>query len=294
MTVMPMSTPRRAVAATTANCPGSDRICVYAIGGYSATGIVLSSAEVYDVDADTWMSIAPMPTARYGLAAVPLGGLIYAIGGFDDVTYFNTVEVYNPADDTWCAAPSMRDARRGVAAVAGPDGRIYAIGGTTGPTILDSVETYRPGDTEWTTLDDHLSGVRSVAAAAAGPDGRIYAIGGNSGDAILDTVEAYCVDTARCAGQGWQLVCSMSTPRGAPAAAVGLDGLIYAIGGRSSPTDYLNSVEAYDPATGWTLVAAMSTRRYSLAAATGPDGRIYAMGGFDGSSFLNVVEAYQP
>jgi N-acetylneuraminic acid mutarotase len=64
---------------------------------------------------------------------------------------------------------------------------------------------------------------------------------------------------------------------------------------------FLNTVEAYDPATKtWSTLAPLQTPRLGLAAATGRDGRIYVMGGQSAPQppgpFLVTpsVEAYDP
>lgn len=88
----------------------------------------------------------------------------------------------------------------------------------------------------------------------------------------------------------WTAVHSMAFRHEALAAATGLDGRIYAIGG----TGATNIVEAYTPGTDtWTTMANLPTPRSALAAATGTDGRIYAIGGSSGGA-LKTVEAYTP
>jgi N-acetylneuraminic acid mutarotase len=289
--VVPMSTPRRAAASTAAKCPTSDGICIYAIGGYAAENQVLDSVEAYDPATDTWTPVSNMPTARYGLAAATgPDGRIYAIGGYNG-EYLNVVEAYDPTTNCWTLRQPMNTARRASAAATGSDGFIYALGGYNGDTpSLETVEVYDPNGDAWTFVSS-MNTARFAVAAAIGPDGLIYAIGGNAGGSeTLNTVEAY--DPAF---NIWTAVAAMATVRGGPAASVGPDGLIYAIGGRISTTEYLDTVEAYspfDPDAGWSPVAPMPTARYSLAAATGPDGRIYALGGFDGTSFLDTIEAY--
>ena len=84
----------------------------------------------------------------------------------------------------------------------------------------------------------------------------------------------------------------MPTARYGLAAATGLDGCIYAIGGYNG--SYLNTVEAYNPSTNtWATVSGMHTAREFLGVASGPDNRIYAIGGYNGS-YLPAVEAYTP
>ena len=51
---------------------------------------------------------------RYVAAAV-LGGLLYAVGGYDGISVLDSVEVYNPKHDQWRRVESMSNARRHVA-----------------------------------------------------------------------------------------------------------------------------------------------------------------------------------
>jgi N-acetylneuraminic acid mutarotase len=89
---------------------------------------------------------------------------------------------------------------------------------------------------------------------------------------------------------------AMSSPRSGFAAAVGPDGLVYVLGGWSSASVPLASVDVYDPhANAWASIAPMSTGRENLGAAAGADGTIYAVGGFDSSyRELDSLEAFPP
>src|SRR5438876_7424957 len=88
----------------------------------------------------------------------------------------------------------------------------------------------------------------------------------------------------------------MPTPRVNLAAATGLDGTIYVLGGSGDDGVPLTTVEAYSPSTNtWRPVAPMSTPRTNLAAVTGLDGTIYALGGANFTSGqLDTAEAYDP
>jgi hypothetical protein len=84
----------------------------------------------------------------------------------------------------------------------------------------------------------------------------------------------------------------MPTARYDPTSATGINGLIYVFGGVNG--GYLNTVEAYDPATGkWTTEANMPTAREGAVAVAAPNGLIYVFGGFNGQ-YLSIVEAYNP
>ena len=130
---------------------------VYVLGGVSddrrgAGTFATSSVEAYDPRADRWTILAPMPTARAGLAAA-LGreGRIYAIGGTPDSINdpqgrawpraLSTVEIYDPRTNRWHRGPNLGVARWSLAAAALPDGAIYAIGGIgVGDDSLPTVE----------------------------------------------------------------------------------------------------------------------------------------------------------
>jgi len=235
---------------------------------------------------DTWATVADMPTARWGLAAVAgADGRIYAIGGNDGASELATVEVYAPSTDTWTTVASMPTARSRLAAVAGEDGRIYAVGGTFFSSNqwvpLSTVEAYTPSTNTWATVAK-MSTRRNGLAAVAGADGRIYAIGGDNGAYELSTVEVYTPSS-----NTWTNVASMSTARDRLAAAVGPDGRIFAIGGRNGDMGALSTFEAYVPSTdSWSMLQSMPAKQLGLAAAVGPDGRIFAI--------ENSVTAYTP
>jgi len=96
---------------------------VYALGGCGAAGSsgssFLNTAEVYDPTTNKWVGIPPMGSKRSGLAAVALGGKVYALGGYNlDSYYLNTAEVYDPNTNKWTTIASMGSKRDGVAAVA--------------------------------------------------------------------------------------------------------------------------------------------------------------------------------
>jgi N-acetylneuraminic acid mutarotase len=92
----------------------------------------------------------------------------------------------------------------------------------------------------------------------------------------------------------------MHVARSDLAAAIGVDGTVYAIGGIDASVTYLNDLEGYIPATNtWTTLASMRTARADLAAVRRPNGRIYAIGGqyYDSSNVqhvLSTVEVYWP
>jgi N-acetylneuraminic acid mutarotase len=239
--------------------------------------------ETINLGSDTWAVKAPMPTARYEFAAVEMGGKIYAIGGWDGVTFYAANEEYDPATDTWATKAPMPTARAYLAAAVA-NGKVYAIGGSPdGTTTLSTNEEYDPATDTWATKAP-IPIARAVLAAAE-VNGKLYAIGGNDGTSDLSTVEEYnsVTDT-------WATKAPMPTARGNLAAAVA-NGKVYAIGGSGAP--FAN--EEYDPvADTWSVKASMPTARGSLAAAE-VNGKIYAIGGSpDGITPMVTNEEYDP
>lgn len=51
---------------------------------------------------------------RRGIALACSGDVIYAVGGLDDATCFNTVERYDPGRDNWSFIAPMETPRGGV------------------------------------------------------------------------------------------------------------------------------------------------------------------------------------
>jgi N-acetylneuraminic acid mutarotase len=103
-----------------------------------------------------------------------------------------------------------------------------------------------------------------------------------------------------CLAGTWTTAAVMPTARTMVGAAVGADGLIYAIGGYTEFSTVTGVVEVYNPATNsWSTRAPMPTPRYGFAAVLGPDHKIWTIGGNYDSNLTNdgpsiKVEAYDP
>lgn len=64
-----------------------------------------------------------------------IGGLVYAVGGFNGSLRVRTVDVYEPLKDAWSSIASM-EARRSTLGAAVLNGYIYAVGGFDGSSGL--------------------------------------------------------------------------------------------------------------------------------------------------------------
>lgn len=114
-----------------------------------------------------------------GVAA--LGKYIYALGGHDGLSIFDSVERYDPKDNVWTKVASMlnRRCRLGVATL---NRKLYACGGYDGNSFLKSVEEYDPDKDEWRLVAP--MNVKRSRVALCSNMGKLWAIGGYDGNSL--------------------------------------------------------------------------------------------------------------
>ena len=130
-----------------------------------------------------------------GIAVGCLGGPLYAVGGLDDSTCFDTVERYDIEHNTWSTVASMSTARGGVAVAAlkvnnaraqsndrSPwsrfQGYLYACGGNDGSSSLNSCERYCPSYDKWIAIAPMNK--RRAGASVTVINNRLYILGKRS------------------------------------------------------------------------------------------------------------------
>lgn len=113
----------------------------YLAGGFSLVGPI-ATVQRYVVGVGA-TALAPMPTARGGLALASTGTHLYAIGGRTAANeVVGTVERYDLAEDTWATVASLNTPREGAVA-AYLDGKLYVAGGLDAfGNALGSVEVF--------------------------------------------------------------------------------------------------------------------------------------------------------
>jgi len=187
----------------------------------------------YSPNHDTWdTSLAPMPTARAGLAVARVGVSIYAIGGRTGTTpnsggAMAVVERYDVPLNMWVTVAPLLSARSDLSACA-VGGKIYVFGGFDANGILmGDVDMYDPVTDMWSTAPADLPTPRASLYSVATKGNSVYVIGGWDGIGNgLDTNEAYKVST-----DTWTTgLTPMPTPR-AEHGMVGHGGRLYVVGG---------------------------------------------------------------
>jgi DNA-binding CsgD family transcriptional regulator len=208
-----------------------------------------------------WQTLAPMPTARFGLAAAVHENLIYAIAGETKQGVTGVVERYDPQTDSWSSLADKPTAVADVsAAVVG--GKIYVPGGRLSSGQATNVlEVYDPRLDVWNQRESLPLPVSGYALTAY--EGKLYLFGGWDGENYLGIVYEY--DPGR---DIWSPRSSLSSPRAYAGAAVA-GGEIYIMGGYDG-RHVLSSSEIYQPEVdhdgydAWTESAPLPEPRYGM------------------------------
>jgi N-acetylneuraminic acid mutarotase len=212
-----------APAAFSAAAGATLRNRMYVIGGNGAAGDKGADGRqvyVYDVGSRRWSRAASLPAPRTNLAAVALGGKIYAVGGLDPFHATNTLFVYHPSRNRWSRAAQLPEALHAVAAVAFK-GELWVIGGRDlAGAVTHRVWIYNPRRDRWRAGPRMPTPMETAGAAVAG--GRIYV--------VLESVTlTYDPRTHR-----WSRGPSLEVPRHA-LAVYAIGGTLYAVGGCVAP-----------------------------------------------------------
>ena len=194
--------------------------------------------DLEQLERDRWQELAPMPTARKGLAVAAYDGQIYAIAGETEDGVTDVVERYDPATDTWETLPPKPTAVTDVqAAVIG--GKIYVPGGCIKNEIQTSaLEIYDPAGGKWTQGASLPQSLCSYGVVAF--EGNVYLFGGRDRSNYLSSVYMYdpIEDT-------WVERYPMQSPR-ADVDAVVSSGVIFVMGGVNG-SGYSPANSVYQP-----------------------------------------------
>lgn len=212
------------------------------IGSDCRIGVV-NTLEAYDPVANTWTTLAPMPTRRYNAAAGVVNGRLYLAGGGSDCPpcgALNVVESYDPVSNTWRSEPSMPLTLANTAGAAIND-VLYVVGGydwTTG--VSNATLAFDPVMNSWTTRAT-MPTPRHTAGSVTSLNGLMYVIGGSTATAVTNVVEVY--DPV---SNLWTTRTSL--PVGKWGVGIGvLNGRIHVTGGIDGSNNFLTAMDIYVP-----------------------------------------------
>lgn len=124
---------------------------LFVVGGNDGTHY-LKCCERFDLRAEKWEQIAPLPHAFGANGLTVWDNCLYTVGGFDSRQCLDMLYLYWPPSNTWSQLPDMmKDRRTGLGAVTACN-NLYALGGHSGETYLDTVEMYDSDARAWTNL----------------------------------------------------------------------------------------------------------------------------------------------
>lgn len=260
---------------------------LYVFGGRD-NGSPIATSQVYDPGTNRWASRAPMPQPRaLSNGAGVIAGIVYVPGGQGtNGVYTNSLYAYNPATNAWTSkAPMPVASGCGGSGAIGGKLYVYTMCHASG-RIQSGLYVYNTGTNSW-GVPISLRHFKYPAVGVV--NGKLYLVGGVDSTGTVTTNFATAYDPAT--GQ-WIAMPPMSVERSG-ATAVGLNGLLYVIGGMTKNGEKATTVEVYNPATNsWRTVTGMPTGRWGLGSGV-IGGKVYAVGGNDGTT-LATSQVYIP
>jgi N-acetylneuraminic acid mutarotase len=207
----------------------------------------------------TWSTKAALPTKRFEVGAVTLGGKFYVLAGESNGEQATTLNSeYDPATNRWRELAPIPHVTSHPGVAAG-NGKIYVLGGFTGVPHLGAMDIafeYDVATDKWRALPPFSSPRASVGAAFV--DGKLHAIGGRGLDKVtVSTHEVYDPVTSK-----WTKAAALPTARD-HTGVIAVGGKIHVIGGRTADyTDLVKLHDVYDPKSNtWKSAAPLPTAR---------------------------------
>jgi hypothetical protein len=285
--------------------------CVVVIGGTTAGGVPLSTAEIYDPKTDAWSAAGAMKFARaYPAAALLANGKVLVAGG-----NISAAELYDPTNNTWSSAGAMSTPRLTAFAAPLAGGKILIAGsgstaelydpltnawssggalsteekgdggllvGEGGKVVLlsgEHVRVYDPASNTWSD-GPNTPDRRMDYTPIALPDGRIAAFGGGlsigGGFRLAADADVYSVLSNKWGTRTTAGVKGRWTP------SITLRGSneVVMIGGSISVGDGITLAELYDIAKDtWSPAGETSVPRTHHTATLLADGNVLVVGG---------------
>jgi N-acetylneuraminic acid mutarotase len=156
---------------------------IYVAGGSPDVGVsVVNTLYAYNIAANSWTTLAPMPKALWVQGFGAIHGKLYVAGGSDSVNPLNTLYIYDIRSNTWTTGANL-PAAAGAAGSAVLHNQLYLFGGL--PTAI-LTQIYDPVSNTW-SFGPNLNIDRWRFYATAVRNHSIVILGGqNANGAALD------------------------------------------------------------------------------------------------------------
>ena len=173
---------------------------IFSIGG-NTTSAAATECYKYNVNTNSWSSIAPLPDGRRVLATAVVGDYLYAIAGSDThSTYQSTVFRYSITGNIWTTVASLPAAIAWGKAV-GYNNRIYFAGGHNGTVPLPTVYVYDVAGNTWASADS-MPGSRFGGAFSIVGSKLVY-VGGSGYTGITNGVYVGTISSGNPLSISW-------------------------------------------------------------------------------------------
>lgn len=268
---------------------------LFSIGGNTTTTLN-TEVNKYDLNANTWTAMAPLPIKRVVTTSAALSGKVFVFGGSDGVAYQSTVYKYDIATNAWTEAAPMPSIRGWNKAYPYQDSLVYVIGGYDGANYLTSVLLYNINTNTFRPCTDLPTGVFGGAMAISG--NKIVYVGGAVPAGIVATTYVGTIDAANRTLITWET--KSPYPVGTRYrwdAGAWKDGIILAGGSASSTWTGSNECYVYKTATD-TWVPMPNRPAVILGASVGsfilPNGglRFVSASGYDGAAAVPATHIF--
>ncbi|HLB36939.1 MAG TPA: kelch repeat-containing protein, partial [Gemmatimonadales bacterium] len=267
---------------------------VLVVGGASGDdgGILLTSAELYDPDRQTWTTTGSMVVARYGHTATLLpDGRVHVTSGCcgpdENWPLMASTELYDPGTGSWTAAGAGQ-IPGGPTATLLLGGQVLVVGswGDVCPLVAVA-DLFDPSTGSWTVTRGMIE-ARPGHTATLLRDGKVLAAGGTGCEEAAPS-ELYDADAG-----SWGATGSLAERRVNHTATLLPDGRVLVVGG-AGDNGNLDSAEQYDPVSGlWSAAGRMTQARASHTATLLLNGLVLVTGGDAIGSALASAELYDP
>ncbi len=260
---------------------------IHVVGGYIGGKPHHAVHVMFDVSTGKWSTLADLPDQLDHVGTTAVGGMLYAMGGYNPKGVTDAVYRFDPGTGHWTTLAPMPTPRAAAVAVV-LDGKIHLIGGRDSHGDITRHDIFDPATGAWTTAAPIPRPTDHTAYAVVA--GKIHVVGGRPGENTEHDVYDPATDK-------WSTAAALPAPRNSFAGA-DFGGRFVVVGGENSTeTKVFGDVWAWDPATNaWTALAKLPLPVQGIGAAVAGD-RLYvpAGGPVAGPSFetdrLQILES---
>lgn len=268
---------------------------MFSIGGNTPSALN-TEVNKYDLAANTWTAMAPLPVKRVVMTSAALAGKVFVFGGSDGSSYQTSVFEYDIATNAWSNAANLPGVLGWAKAYPYQDSLVYLVGGYDGANYLTQVLLYNLNTNTFRAATGIPVGTFGGALAITG--NKIVYVGGATVGGIVATTFVGTIDATDRSLITWET--KASYPVGTRFRWDGgswNDGIIVA-GGSSSAT-WSGSTECYvyKPATDTWIPMPNRTGLIlgsSVGALTLANGglRYIMASGYDGSAAVTSTQIF--